>query len=525
MQHRVQGWSLIFILCVLFPIFAANTARAEEVPNGTIAALQAQINSLQAQLNDLKAEKTAAAPIAAQAQDQKAVADASAEKITNNTPPTNSADKPTGTGQSVKGNSKIKVTVGGFVAAEAVERSKNETTDIGSNFNTLIPFDNSVNAHQREFRGTARQSRLTLLAEGNADANTKLSGYVESDFLGAAPTANSNESNSYNPRLRVLYATVDKSDWGMHVLAGQNWSLLTMNKVGITPRNENVPLTIDAQYVPGFNWTRNPQIRVVQDFDDKKIAAGISLESPQVNFGSITVPGGVNATNTGNSALSTGAYSTDFAPDVIAKVAADPGFGHYEFGGIARFFHDNVGTTDFHNNSKMGEGLSVAAILPVVPKKLDVQASVLTGRGIGRYGSAQLPDFAFAPGGGIHPLYETTFLVGAIAHPDPTLDVYLYGGAEIIQRDNEPATTFGYGDLALNNSGCNISGGACAAQTSSVWQITPGFWKQLYKGEAGTVKFGLQDSLTRRNTFSDGAGLGPHAYENIVMTSFRYYPF
>ncbi len=48
-----------------------------------------------------------------------------------------------------------------------------------------------------EFRMTARQSRISGLAEGNFDADTHFTYYGEFDFLGAAQTANSGESNSY----------------------------------------------------------------------------------------------------------------------------------------------------------------------------------------------------------------------------------------------------------------------------------------------------------------------------------------
>jgi hypothetical protein len=58
--------------------------------------------------------------------------------------------------------------------------------------------------------------------------------------------------------------------------------MLTLNKTGITPRTELIPMTIDAQYVPGFTWTRTPQIRAVKSFG--QVHAGVSLESPQANI-------------------------------------------------------------------------------------------------------------------------------------------------------------------------------------------------------------------------------------------------
>ena len=177
----------------------------------------------------------------------------------------------------------VKVTFGGYAALEGVFRDKDEVTSIGSNFAT-IPFENIQQAHINELRATAQQSRLSMLAEANVSDHQKYASYLEFDFLGAAPTANSKESNSYTPRLRQFYLTGDDNPDGWHFLAGQSWSLVTMFKEGLIPRKENVPWTIDAQYVPGFDWLRNPEIRIVKDWD-KKVWLGAEVSSPQASFG------------------------------------------------------------------------------------------------------------------------------------------------------------------------------------------------------------------------------------------------
>src|ERR1700723_2215288 len=100
----------------------------------------------------------------------------------------------------------------------------------------------------------------------------------EIGFLGAAQAANLNETNSYTPRIRPLYSQVDWNSIGLHLLAGQSWSLVTMQGQGITPRAEDIPLTIDAQYVPGFSFTRQPQIRLTEEFDQTFWLA-LSLEN------------------------------------------------------------------------------------------------------------------------------------------------------------------------------------------------------------------------------------------------------
>jgi hypothetical protein len=74
-----------------------------------------------------------------------------------------------------------------------------------------------------EFFGSGRQSRVSLLAEGRLKS-AKLSGYVESDFLSAAATSNSNQSNSYSLRQRQAWGQAAFDD-GWSFTGGQMWSL------------------------------------------------------------------------------------------------------------------------------------------------------------------------------------------------------------------------------------------------------------------------------------------------------------
>src|SRR3977135_2046933 len=149
------------------------------------------------------------------------------------------------------------------------------------------------------------------------------------------------------------------------MLAGQAWSFVTLENQGWRGHSEQVPMTIDGSFVPGFNWTWNPQLRFIKEFSNQ-ISAGISLESPQANI--FTRPNALPAhtvvRNPGGSGFaSTSPYSTDVAPDVVAKVAFDPGFGHYELYGLARWFRDNVGTT---KNTTTAGGVGGGFVLPVV---------------------------------------------------------------------------------------------------------------------------------------------------------------
>ena len=449
-------------------------------------------------------------------------------------------------------NTAVKVTLGGFIEAASIYRDKYAGSDINSGWGLSsggFPFPNSPNYHMDEFRETARQSRLSLLAEGQEDY-ASLAAYFEMDFLGggSGTSGNSKESNSYNPRIRHLYMTYDTKDSGWHFLAGQEWSLLTMNKTGIIPRQENIPLTIDAQYVPGFTWTRNPQIRIVKDFGGM-FWAGLSAESPQA----IISTGGLAAPSSKSPVFSNYSYgllnsnsavydvsgtvnsnepsslSLDQYPDIIGKVAFDPGFGHYEAYGIARFFTDRTYINGSRgDNTTVGSGVGAAVLLPLAPKLLDFQASFLAGQGIGRYGSAQFSDVVINPiTGRLDPINETEILLGLVAHPTDRLSIFGYAGEEKESGKDVylyKGTTAGFGAAAFAASPLLTVEGSTAStsnlQASAVEQATIGFWYDFYKGRFGMMRFGLSEAYTRLSIFNL-----PSETMNTVMASFRYYPF
>ncbi len=423
----------------------------------------------------------------------------------------------------------ISITPGGFVELAGIYRQHFMGNDISTAFNT-IPFPNVRAGHVSESRFSARQTRLSLLAEGAPSQSVNLGFYAEIDFQGAAQNANSNQSNSYNPRIRHLYGTIDwqRGDVGLHLLAGQNWSLVTMNGKGITPRNEVVPSTIDGQLVPGFAWTRQPQVRLTADFFDKRLWLAVSAENPETTFGGV-VPANVTSTAPGGAGFdSNNSLSLNHIPDIVGKVAYEGTIAgrsvHIEGLAIYRSFSARlVG----RNENVSGYGVGGGITLQVVPKLLDIEFSGLTGRGIGRYGAAQLPDVTFASDGRIRPLRETMLLAGATLHATDTLDIYAYAGEERVKRRDLGSVAgilYGYGNPLANNSGCLIEGGTCAGNSRIVRQLTAGAWQKLYQGNFGRAQIGLQYSYTDRTLFS-AIGGAPRAKQNMGYVSFRYYPF
>ena len=146
--------------------------------------LQSQVQSLQKQVADQKKRE------AAEAQASASGAYAASMPLKTKAPPL----------------SPIKMTWGGFLAAESVYRQHNTVSDMGTPF-TSIPYPFSPQYSEHEYRGSARASRLSLLVEGTIDPMQKLSGYYEMDFLGTGITSNYNQSNSWDMRLRQTIST------------------------------------------------------------------------------------------------------------------------------------------------------------------------------------------------------------------------------------------------------------------------------------------------------------------------------
>jgi hypothetical protein len=305
----------------------------------------------------------------------------------------------------------INITPGGYAAGETVYRSKATGGDIPTAFNA-IPYETADAYQLSEFFGSARQSRVTMMAEGKNSWGT-LRGYWEADWLGTGITSNNNQSNSYVLRQRVIWAQAALNN-GWAFTGGQLWSLATEDKKGISNLSGDIltPLTIDPNYVAGFVWTRQYGFRVTKTFP--KAAFGVAAENPQLLYtaslagnepyavlGSAGANGGnynaaistctpatsiVNYTNqaqtdsagntldvavpvykTLNGCADIATLSFNQAPDLIVKAAFDPGWGHYEIIGITGFAHETIYPGETTNGNLYGGLTDVATGTAVAP--------------------------------------------------------------------------------------------------------------------------------------------------------------
>jgi hypothetical protein len=495
----------------------------------------------------------------------------------------------------------VTITPGGFAEAAFVRRSRALAADLPTPFNSLT-MPGASQSQLSEFFGSARQSRPTVYIDGRTK-NAEYSGYISADFLSAAASSSATQTNSYSLRLRQVWGQV-KFDNGFSFLGGQMWSLVTENKAGIAPSddigraNDARPMTIDPGYNVGFSFARQYGIRLSKDFDHK-VAVAVAVENPQATLTSHNnidnfLLGSIGASNSYNDAITgcstgdytvTGAtsptyyttctpaatYSFNPSPDVVAKVAFDPGFGHYEIFGLWDRFRDRVfpcenfvlGTSGpcpndpavtgpssvgANNVSRNGQAFGANARWNFYNKHIVFGVHAFGGRGVGRYGAGQLSDLAIKADGTPNPIKNGQGIATLEWH-GKKLDVYSYVGAEYDARttDFDPATNeyVGYGSPHFANSGCyteaspslGITAGfnpgslsKCTSDTRALIEGTIGFWYRFYNGPHGRFQFGTQYSYVTRQTWSgvgpSGAsapGVTPEGLDGMVFTSFRYY--
>jgi hypothetical protein len=210
---------------------------------------------------------------------------------------------------------------------------------------------------------------------------------------------------------------------------------------------------------------------------------------------------------------------------------------HVEVYGLYRSFYDRVNVTNATNllglpvgagnHSADGGGIGWGATWAVVPKVLDIEASGLTGQGVGRYGSGQLPDTVVGPDGALKPIQESMFMGGGTLHATSALDLYVFGGQESQKAaySKVGAGVYGFGAPTATLAGCAIEGAACTPDIRLMTQITGGLWDKIYQGPFGSVRVGLQYSHTELTAFSGATGGAPKTSDDMIFTSFRYYPF
>ncbi len=468
----------------------------------------------------------------------------------------------------------IEITPVAFFAAESVWRQRALNADINTPFNAT-PYPGAAQAHTTELNFSGRQSRVGALFQSKPAEAYHFAGYVEADFLGAGASSNDNQSNSYVLRQRQIWGQVATKE-GFTLTGGQMWSLVTQTATSTDNRTEVLPATIDAQYHVGFSWERQPGFRFQQKFGG--FTAALSVEQAQIVYSATNANANFfigNAGAGGGLYNLTANYSSDVAPDLIVKGTYDvPHFGHYEIGGLVRWFRDRYypnqtltvpSAAGGTNNTKTGGGVFANARFPVT-HYADIGVHFLGGTGVGRYGTSSLPDTTVHPDGTLAPIKGYQGLLSVELHPQKKLDLDFYYGDEYAQRTvylstlgSSAGKLIGYAPRSSSNAGCGIetlpttptsglgsigvagnppySPGTpanCLGATRMVTETTAEFVYRFYNSpKYGRLQYTMQYSYLARNAWSGlysgtfGTSTAvyaqPKATNNMVFTSLRYY--
>ncbi len=295
-------------------------------------------------------------------------------------------------------------TPGGWVDFTTIYR----TTDVGSGNGTTfasIPFNNTAAGLLSETRFSAQSSRFSLRAEEKIK-NAELQAFVEADFNGYLASNAYVTTSPASLRLRLAFINASFGKWD--VMGGQDWSLLTPNRRGLSPFPSDIFNTfhVDTNYQVGLTYARQAVLRAVYH-PSKDTAIGLSLENPeQYTGGGVTFPTLFSTTqvdlNSGTNAGG-GTATPNLHPDVIAKIADDAHIGqrqwHFEVAGLLHGIRVATPAIVTRQTSvtedKEGGAISANINLEIF-KRLHLIADSYWSDGGGRYLGGLGPDFAAA---------------------------------------------------------------------------------------------------------------------------------
>ena len=398
---------------------------------------------------------------------------------------------------------RAKFSPGGFVDATSFTRSTNLGSGIATSFGAG-PFNNTTAGRLSEFHFSAQYSRLSLKVDAPVTDSTSLTGYVETDFLGFQP-ANANITSNSDPlRLRVFWANVKHDKW--EVLGGEEWSLMTPNRVGLSPYTADVFYTYneDPNFQVGLIWARQAQFRVIYH-PTQKLAVGASAENPQ-QFApaSVVFPSATFLTqfDNGSSATNTPSASTNTAvpnlhPDIIVKVAYDSELMrrpfHVEVAGLIRSFRVfNTLVTPNRTSTITGGGGSINFNLQLI-KNLTLIGNSFYSDGGGRYLGGLGPDAIVKANGTLSAVHSGGGIGGLEWQASRRYMFDAYYGAAYFKRNFDALPTAGSTCNGLVGFSCVGFGFPGSANTTSraiqeaTFDVIPTLWSSEEYGKLEVI--------------------------------------
>ncbi len=419
----------------------------------------------------------------------------------------------------------------GFVDFTYFARSTNVASGIGTNF-AAIPYNSGAPGRISENNFSTQNSRLGLRVDTNV-LGAKVLGYFEADFLGNQPTNVFDTSNSDTFRMRNVFVDLQKNK--LEIMGGQDWTLMTPGKKGISPLPTDIFYTqnMDTNYQVGLTWARQTQFRLTYHANDH-LHMAFSLENPQQYVGgsagapTITYPSAftANSSTAISNQFNSGANNygvPNSTPDFIGKIAfeAKPHglTEHIEVVGLLRnfkYYNPLVPNAQGKSFTATGGGGSVNGNFEVF-KNVHLIANTFFSDGGGRYVFGMAPDLILRPNGNISLIHTFSTVDGFEANLSKNLLLYSYYGGTYIGRNvaldtNAARSPLGYGFRGSSNS-----------QNRSVQEFTIGLTPTLWKSaQYGSLQLITQYSYLWRNPWYVATGSPKDAKTNMVWVDLRY---
>ena len=416
----------------------------------------------------------------------------------------------------------VTLTPTGFIDYSQVWRSKTVTSGLPTNF-AAIPFNNTVEGNRRQTISSAANSRLGMQLNTTV-SNLLILGVVETDFLGYQPGNISTTTNAYGLRLRLAFADVQAGKW--EILGGQNWTLLTPGRKGISTMPSGLMLTqdLDPNIQSGLIWTRTPQFRAVYR-PRPGIALGASVESGETyvggssGAGTITLPNAFtpnyfNQVDLGSGGVGVPSPHLDF----IGKVAFDwmpwSHSAHLEVAGMMNQFAFFNPLTNQHFNT-VGGGASVNAGIEVA-KKVTLYTANFYSDGGGRFIYGEAPALIIEGNGAPSLVHSMSTLNGVEYQASPRWKLWAFYGGTYIDKnvaiDPSNGKAVGYGYAGSPNSNNRV-----------IQEVTAGFTRVFQRDPMlGRFEFSGQYSWLVRHPWYVAPGQPGSANLNMIYLGLRY---
>jgi hypothetical protein len=283
--------------------------------------------------------------------------------------------------------SKWDATLYGFVELDTIWDSTQGLNDLAGNAG--IPRPGTYAGEHSQTTMAARNSRIGFRLAMPAYNDIKVTGLLEMDFLGNQPPGIAEAAFILNPTFRFRHYNFKLETPIVDILIGQSWQLF-----GWQPLFH--PNTVDIQGVPGQVYSRSPEVRVTKRIktDDVTVEIAVAAARP---------PQRASATPDGHAGIKLSydkrkAYHTGGGAGGALDSAA---IGVSVVG--RRFAVNEFSATPQTEVTRNGYGLSLDALIPVIPATKDHKENALTLTG------------DFATGAGIADLY--TGLTGGVSQP------------------------------------------------------------------------------------------------------------